>query len=82
MKQLKRTVLAASYVYYFFSLSSKTYEKRMSTNWIKKMLAHTEKLVMNCLIGYIKPNLDCNYTFLIDLAPNEIPFGVKLIGKA
>ena len=28
---------------------------------------------------YIVPNLDCNYTFPIDLAPNEIRFGAILI---
>ena len=28
---------------------------------------------------YIKPNLDCDYTFLIDLAPNGISFGAKSI---
>ena len=29
----------------------------------------------------VKPNLDYNNTFLIDLAPYGIPFGAKLIGK-
>ena len=28
-----------------------------------------------------KLNLDCNYTFHIDLAPNRIPFNAKSIGK-
>ena len=28
-----------------------------------------------------KPNLDCKYTFSIDLAPNGIHFGAKSIGK-
>ena len=31
--------------------------------------------------GEIKPTLDCNYTFAIDLAPNGISFGPKTIGK-
>ena len=31
--------------------------------------------------GYSKPNLDFNYTFSIDLTPNRILFGTKLIGK-
>ena len=31
--------------------------------------------------GYFKPNLDCNYTFTIDLAPNIILFGAKFIVK-
>ena len=33
--------------------------------------------------GFVKsdPNLDCNYTFLIDLAPIGILFGAKSIGK-
>ena len=30
---------------------------------------------------YIKPNLDCNYTFPMDLKPNGIPFGAKSNGK-
>ena len=30
----------------------------------------------------IKTNLDCNYTFPMDLASNGIPFGGKPIGKA
>ena len=30
---------------------------------------------------YSKSNLDCNYTFLIDLAPNGIPYDVKSIIK-
>jgi len=29
----------------------------------------------------IKPNLDGNYTFPIDLAPNGFPFGAKSIDK-
>ena len=29
----------------------------------------------------IKSNLDCNYTFPIDLVPNRITFGAKSIGK-
>ena len=28
-----------------------------------------------------KPNLDCNYTIPIDLAPNGVPFGAKSIEK-
>ena len=28
-----------------------------------------------------KPNLDCNYTFTIDLEPNRIPFGAESLGK-
>ena len=28
-----------------------------------------------------KPDLDCNYTFPIDLVPNGTPFGDKSIGK-
>ena len=32
-----------------------------------------------CLIN--KPNLDCNYTYPSDFAPNKIPFGAKLHGK-
>ena len=31
--------------------------------------------------GYIKPNLDCNYPFSIDLAPNSISFCAKSIGN-
>ena len=27
----------------------------------------------------LKPNLDCNYTFLIDFEPNEISFSSKSI---
>ena len=30
---------------------------------------------------WIKPNLDCNYTFPIDLAPKGILFDVKSMGK-
>ena len=30
---------------------------------------------------WIKPDLDFNYTFLIDLASNKIPFVAKSIGK-
>ena len=30
---------------------------------------------------YSKPNLECNYTFPIDLARIGIPFGAKSIGK-
>ena len=29
----------------------------------------------------IKPNLDCDYTFPIDLTPNIISFGAKSVGK-
>ena len=29
----------------------------------------------------IKPNLNCNYHFPNDLAPNGSPFGTKSIGK-
>ena len=29
----------------------------------------------------IKTNFDCNYTFMIGLVPNGIPFGAKLIRK-
>ena len=31
--------------------------------------------------GYFKPNLDCNFTFLIDLAADGIPFGTEEMGK-
>ena len=46
--------------------------------FIKKnsTLVHTEKES-----GEIKPNFNCNYTFPIELAPNELPFGAKSIGK-
>ena len=29
----------------------------------------------------MEPNLDCNYTFPIDLAPNGLPVGAKSIEK-
>ena len=38
-----------------------------------------EKLVFQSC--YIKPNLDCNHTFSIDLLSNGIPFGDKSIEK-
>ena len=33
------------------------------------------------IINLIKSNLDCDYTFSIDLVPMGIPFGAKFIGK-
>ena len=35
-------------------------------------------LILSC---YIKPNLDCNYTFPINLASNAIPFGANQSDK-
>ena len=67
------------------------------SNWIKNcgkivnIIAHKEKCIF--VLGptahskifsescYIKPNLDCNYHFQIDLAPSGTPFGAKSIGK-
>ena len=40
---------------------------------------HTDKSFFE--LCSIKPNFDCNYTFPIDLAPNEIRFGVKSTRK-
>ena len=36
-----------------------------------------------CISGYcfINLNLDCNFTFPVDFAPNRVPFGAKSIGK-
>ena len=34
---------------------------------------------LHCKSRSDKPNLDCNYTFPIGLAPNVIPFGVNSI---
>ena len=31
--------------------------------------------------SWSKPTFVCNYTFPINLAPNGIPFGAKLIGE-
>ena len=33
------------------------------------------------LLLLIQPRSDCIYQFPIDLTPNEIPFGIKSIGK-
>ena len=33
------------------------------------------------LLAFAKPNLNCNYTFPIDLARNELPSVVKFIEK-
>ena len=40
----------------------------------------TQKFIWNLVI-LIKPNLDCNYTFPIDLAPNGLPFVANSVGK-
>ena len=40
---------------------------------------HTEESFLNLVEP--DPNLDSNYTFPIDFAPNGIPFGAKSIGK-
>ena len=37
---------------------------------------HTQKCFLNLVK---KPNLDCNYSFPIDLAPNGFPFGAKSV---
>ena len=42
---------------------------------------HTEKSFRNLANPNSKWNLDCNYPFPIDLAPNTIPFVAKSIGK-
>ena len=52
---------------------SRTLEKRLSGP------VHTEKYIFESC--YIKLNLDCDYIFPIDLAPNRIPFGVKSTGN-
>ena len=44
----------------------------------KLSLAHREINSESC---EIKPNLDCNYTFPIDLVPNGISFSTRSIGK-
>ena len=46
--------------------------------------AHIEEItIFPCEIfsQFPKPNLDCNYTYQIDLAPKCIPLGAKSIGK-
>jgi len=43
-------------------------------------LSYTQKIGLSESCSS-KPNLDCNYHFPIDLAPNEIPIGAKSIGK-
>ena len=45
---------------------------------IKWMNTYTQDYFTSC---WIKPNLDCNYTFMTNWAPNRIPFGSKYIGK-
>ena len=40
---------------------------------------HTEKSIL-ILINF-KPNLDCNYLFSMDIAPNRIPCLAKSIQK-
>ena len=42
------------------------------------MSTHSENFSESCLS---KLNLDCNYTFPIDSAPNGIPLGVTSIGN-
>ena len=41
--------------------------------------SYTEKTFLDLVT--IKSNLDCNYTFQIDLTPNGNPFGDGSIGK-
>ena len=43
------------------------------------MFEHAEKSISETF--QIKPNLDCNYRFPIDLTRNGIPFDVKSTGK-
>ena len=59
-----------------------------------RIYKHSKPEVADCLPAHIeivsefcymqdkgKFNLDCYYTFPIDLTPNRIPFGAKSIGK-
>ena len=46
------------------------------SNQIRKMFS----FVPQENLGDPKPNLECNYTFPIDLAPIGIPIGAKSIG--
>ena len=65
--------------------SAELWEDAVSESVPADLPAHTETLarIVKNKICYnlvkIKPHLDCNYTFLIDLAPNRIPFGTKSI---
>ena len=45
------------------------------------VMHHTEKSDPYLILINIQLNCDCNHTFPFDLSHNEIPFGVKSIGK-
>ena len=46
---------------------------------LNNFLLHSDEFISEYC--WIKPNLDSNYTFAIDLASNRIPFGAKFTGK-
>ena len=54
------------------------YHRGTVINNRKRRACHTEK---DSKSFQIKQNLDCNYTFPVDLAPTEMMFGAKTIGK-
>ena len=53
--------------------------KSSKTTWCRNLDTIRSKSIFE---SCIKPNLDCNYTFTIELTPNRIQFGVKSIGES
>ena len=53
-------------------------QRTLSFRYTKCDIQDSQFIFGNCII---KPNLDCNYTFPIDLAPKGIPIGAKSIGN-
>ena len=51
-----------------------TYSSIYCIEILEKLVQHTEFFSESC---WIEPNLDCNYTFPIDLASNGFLFGAK-----
>ena len=47
--------------------------------WRNFWALHTDNLKSNVIKSY--PDLYCDYSFIIDLTPTRILFGVKSIGK-